>query len=238
MYIKPIKAMFTAVSMLFRNWRALLIMIAAYVGLLTAVYVFVVTREATIFQLVLTLLAVIATPTLFFVLQAVSVSYADGRRSLRTAMLDGLKLIVVSVPVIAFAVGGVYGLSKVQSHVTAATTLRYLLIGAIAPLLTIQLWVATSNGGLRSLVKSLRSVLTKTFAPESVFVYACGFLIFGVAPYFLLYRTSSIQRPWLELSVMIVRLGASALLILVGWVATVGALSILSRPGDSLTWST
>ena len=238
MFIKPIKAIFSAVLMLFRNWRASVMMVAAYVGLITAVYLFVVTREATIFQLVLTLVAVITAPALFFVLQAVSVRYADGpgsRSLVRKVLVDGAKLIVVSLPVIGLAVAGVYGLNKLQSHATTATTLRYLLIGVVAPLLAIQLWVATSDGGLRRLLKSLRSVLRKTFAPQSVFVYACGFLIFAVAPYFLLYKSVSIQRPWLDLSVMIVRLAASAVLILVGWVTTVGALSILddARRGES-----
>lgn len=232
MYIKPIKAIFSAVWMLFRNWRASVMMVAAYAGLLAAVYVFVVTREATVFQLVLTLAALIAAPVLFFVLQALSVRYAGAREShglARKVLGDGAKLVVVSLPVIGLVVAGLYGLNKLQSHVTTATTLRYLLIGVVAPLLAIQLWVATSDGGLRRQVKSLRSVLVKTFAPQSVFVYAVGFLIFAVAPYFLLHKSVSIQRPWLDLSVMIVRLAASAVLILVGWVTTVGALSILDQ---------
>jgi hypothetical protein len=61
-----------------------------------------------------------------------------------------------------------------------------------------------------------------------VFVYALGFLIFAVVPYLLLHKTVTLQRPWLELSLMILRLGLSALLILFGWVLTVRTLSILS----------
>ena len=61
-----------------------------------------------------------------------------------------------------------------------------------------------------------------------MFVYALGFLIFAVVPYLLLQKTFSIQRSWLEVSVLLVRLALSALLILLGWVTTVGALSILS----------
>jgi hypothetical protein len=237
MFVGSFRALFRALRSLFTSWRASAIAVAAYVGMLGAVYVFVITREATILQLVLTLVAVIAAPALFFILQAVSVRYADGpgsRGLLRKVPADCAQLIVVSLPVIGLVIGGVYGLNKMQSHVTTATTLRYLLIGVIAPLFAIQLWVATSVAGLKGLVKSLRSVLRKTFAPQSVFIYACGFLIFAVAPYFLLYKTVSIQRPWLDLSVMIVRLAASAVLILVGWVTTVGALSILddARRGE------
>jgi hypothetical protein len=46
----------------------------------------------------------------------------------------------------------------------------------------------------------------------------------------LLLRTSiAPERAWLEFSILVVRLTASATLILVGWVTTVVALSILNR---------
>jgi hypothetical protein len=78
-------------------------------------------------------------------------------------------------------------------------------------------------------MKELRVVLRKTFAPQSVFVYACGFLMFAVVPYLLLQIGTSSERAWLELSVLVVRLAVSAILILLGWVTTVGAMSILNR---------
>ncbi len=232
MYIKSFSAMFTAVRLLFKSRRVLLMLLLAWAGLLTAVYVFASSREATISQLLLTLVVVIAAPALFFVLQAFSVTYADGPASggrMRKLLFDCLRLVVVSVPVIAVTLLAVYGLSKVQTYVTLATTVRYLLIAVVAPMLTIQLWIATTNDGLRSLMKNLRVVVSKTFAPQSVFVYACGFLLFAVIPYLLLQIGPLIERPWLELSVLVVRMTASALLILLGWVTTVGAMSILNR---------
>ena len=60
-------------------------MLGAYAGLLTVVYLFVSTREATIPQLVLTLAVVVAAPVLFFVLQAISVSYTNGPISKRSS---------------------------------------------------------------------------------------------------------------------------------------------------------
>ncbi|HSL53972.1 MAG TPA: hypothetical protein VK868_06230 [Pyrinomonadaceae bacterium] len=232
MYIKSFSAMFTAVRLLFKSRRVLLMLLLAWAGLLTAVYVFASSREATISQLVLTFVVVIVAPALFFVLQAVSVTYADGPTSggrMRKLLFDCLRLVVVSVPVIAVTLLAVYGLSKVQTYVTLATTLRYLLIAVVAPMLTIHLWIATTKSELRPLSKSLRSVVSKTFAPQSVFVYACGFLLFAVIPYLLLQIGPLIERPWLELSVLVVRMTASALLILLGWVTTVGAMSILNR---------
>jgi hypothetical protein len=224
--------MFSAVRLLFKSWRVLLLLLLAWAGLLTAVYLFASTREATISQLVLTLVVVIAAPALFFVLQALSVTYAEGQVSggrVKKLTIDCLRLVVVSLPVFGLTLLAVYGLGKVQTYVTVATTLRYLLIGVVVPMLTIQIWIATTKSGLRPLLKGLRDVVSKTFAPQSVFVYGCGFLIFAVVPYLLLQIGPSIERPWVELSVLVVRLAASAILILLGWVTTVGALSILTR---------
>jgi len=224
MYLKSLNAMLSAMRLFFTSRRALALILTVYAGLLASLYLFISTREATISQLLVTFFSIAIAPALFFLLQSVSVNYAS-RKSIRRVAIDGLKIFIASLPVIAVTVFAVYGLSKLQSHLTIATTLRYLLIGVIAPLLAIQLWIATSNSGLRR----LGQVLSKTFAPHSVFVYACGFLIFAVAPYLLLRKSISTERAWLEISLLTVRLAASATLVLVGWVTTVGAISILSR---------
>ena len=232
MYIKSFSAMFSAMRLLFKSPRVLLLLLVAWAGLLTSVYLFASTREATIPQLLLTLVVVIAAGALFFFLQAISVTYADGPISvgrIRRTVTDCLKLILVSLPVLVMTLLALYGLNKLQTYITLATMLRYLVVGVVAPMLAIQLWIATTKSGLRDLITSLRGVLTKTVAPQSVFVYACGFLVFAVVPYVLLQVGTNSDRPWLEISVLVVRLAASAVLILLGWVTTVGAISILDR---------
>lgn len=219
MYVKSLNALLSALRLLFMNRRALYSIVFAYAGLLTTLYLFISTREATISQLLVTLFSIAAAPALFFLLQSISVTYTSG--NLRKLVILSIKLFIVSLPVIGLIVFAAYKVNM--------TTLRYLLIAVIAPLLAIQLWIATSNTGLRSLVKRLGQVLSKTFAPDSVLVYACGFLIFAVAPYLLLRKPISTERAWLEISLLTVRLAASATLMLVGWVTTVGAISILSR---------
>ena len=219
MYSKSLYALVSATRLLFTNRRALALVVSVYTGLLITLYLFVSTREATISQLLLTFCSIAAAPALFFLLQSISVTYTSG--SLRKVAIVSLKLFIVSLPVVALTAFAAYSVN--------ITTLRYLLVAVIAPLLAIQLWIATSDIGLRSLVKSLGQVLSKTFAPRSVFVYACGFLIFAVAPYLLLRKSISTERAWLEISLLTVRLAASATLMLVGWVTTVGAISILSR---------
>ena len=50
MYIKSFSAMFSAVRLLFKSRRVLLMLLLVWAGLLTAVYLFASTREATISQ--------------------------------------------------------------------------------------------------------------------------------------------------------------------------------------------
>lgn len=248
MYLKSASAVWSAVRMLFKNRTTLPLMLALYAALLLALYLFISTREATVPQLILTFTLMFAAPLLFFVLQAASVNYAtESSGLLRKALRDCLKFIAVSLPVIGLTLLALYGVGKLQGRLTVdpntlqpsspntMTTLivlRYLLIGVVAPLVTIQLWIATSTRGLREMLRSLRHTLARAFEPQAVLVFAFGFLIFAVAPYFLLAQTIPIQRTWLEVPLFTARVVVSALLVLIGWVVTLGALSILSARTD------
>jgi len=247
MYVKSAGAIFSAARMLFKKWTTLPLLIVVYAALLLSIYLFVSTREATVLQLIVTFVVMVAAPLLFFLLQAAVVNYTTATEQtglLRKAAYDCLKLIVVSLPVIALTILGLYFLGKLQGRLavdpntlqptsvnklTLLIVVRYLLVGVVAPLVTIQLWIATSTNGLRSSIRNVREALSKAFAPQSMLVFACGFLIFAVAPYFLLSNTMTIQRAWLEFSMLTARVVISALMILLGWVITVGAMSILSR---------
>src|ERR1043165_7289903 len=135
MYSTSINAIISAARSLVGNRRSLPLMLTVYVALLAAICLFVSTREATVSQLVLTLVTVVAAPALFFVLQAVIVNSTS-----RGLVKSSVKLLVVSTPVIALTVLAVYGLGKFQSHPMIVTTVRYLACAVIAPLLVVQLW--------------------------------------------------------------------------------------------------
>ena len=229
MFSQSIKAAFAALRLLFRNRSTLPLLVLLSGGLLFAGYLFVTTREATVWQLVLTLALLLIAPVLFFALQAVSINYADGPGRVKKIASDFLSLIVVSVPLIVLTCLAFYGLGKLNSYSTVVVAARYLLVGVIAPLLAIQLWVAVTRDGLHYLVRSLHRVVMRAFTPQSVLVYGCGVLFFAVAPYLLIFHTMQIERAWLEVSLFFVRLALSGLLILLGWVTTVGTLSILAR---------
>ena len=248
MYLNSASAVWSAVRMLFKDKTTFPLMLALYAALLLSLYFFISTREATIPQLILTFTLMFAAPLLFFLLQAASVNYATETSGLlRKALRDCLKFIAVSLPVIGLTLLAVYGVGKLQGRLTVdpntlqpsspniMTTLivlRYLLIGVVAPLITIQLWIATSTRGLLEMLRSLHHTLARAFAPQVVLVFAFGFLIFAVAPYFLLGQIIPIQRTWLEVPLFTVRIIVGALLILIGWVVTIGALSIISTRAD------
>lgn len=229
MFVQAIRTELMAIRLLFSSKWTLLLLVTMYGALLGAGYLFVSTREATIAQLVVTFGLILITPALFFALQAVSVNYVSGPTTVKKTVHDSLRLIAVSLPLIAVTALAFYGLGKINSHQTVVVAVRYLLVALIAPLLAIQLWRAASQDGVGSLLRRLHRLAIKAFAPQAVFVYACGLLLFAVAPYFLIFHTSQIERVWLEVSLLTVRLAASALLILFGWVATVGTLSLLNK---------
>lgn len=124
--------------------------------------------------------------------------------------------------------------------VALLSTVRYLAFGLVLPLATIHLWLATVHEGLGSTIKKVATHLSRAFAPQSVLIYIAGFLVFGVAPYFLLFRATPTKHAWLEVSLLVARLVVVFGLTLFGWVTTVKALSlrVTSPPADPASEAT
>jgi hypothetical protein len=115
--------------------------------------------------------------------------------------------------------------------VATLSTVRYLAFGLVLPLTAIHLWLATARDGLAAAIRRFGTHLVRAFAPQSVLIYIAGFLIFGVAPYFLLFRTTQTNHARIELLLLVARLAVVFALTLFGWVITVRALDFLSdRP--------
>src|SRR5712692_9064614 len=110
---------------LFRRWGALLILLVLYVAMIGAIYLFFATREATIGQLILSLLLALAAPILFLVIQTMAARYSavNGRALtlLRGSLRDFWKLLVISLPLIVIAVLAVYLFARFGSTAPAAT---------------------------------------------------------------------------------------------------------------------
>jgi len=167
------------------------------------------------------------------------------------------KFIVITLPLIALAVLVIYLLAKYQSHLAAVSdgaqlhpmassrthetarvpinwkgaalsTIRYLALGLVLPLAAIHLWLATARDGLLAALKRTRQLLARAFAPQSVFIYVVGFLIFAVVPYFLLFRATPNKHAWLEIVLLTARLAAVFALTLLGWITTVKAIALVN----------
>src|SRR6266850_1852773 len=119
MLTETFHSMTTAARKVFTNWRAMLLLAIVYASLLAALYFFLAVREASIGQVVLTFALAIATPLLFFVLQAMVASQTDEATAgslLRRSLTSFWKLILISLPLIALAVLIAYLLAKAQSR--------------------------------------------------------------------------------------------------------------------------
>ena len=92
---------------LWRRWPVTASFVGLYALMLASIYFFAAMGQASLWQVLLTLLLFLAAPVLFFVLQAMGVNYTqDGtgigvllRRSLRECW----KLILISIPVFLLA---------------------------------------------------------------------------------------------------------------------------------------
>jgi hypothetical protein len=109
------------------------------------------------------------------------------------------------------------------------STIRYLIFGAVLPLVLIHLWLATVHQGLGQALSKVKQHISRALSPQSVLIYIAGFIVFALIPYFLLFKTTSSSHAWLEIGLFVGRLALVFVLTLFGWVITVGALSVSSN---------
>ena len=255
-----LNALASATRRLFRSWRALLMMLALYLAMIGSLYLFFSTREATIWQLLVTFALGIIAPVLWFVIQGMAVRYAaeDGAGKLFIRSLaDFWKLALIAIPlflVVGLAVSylGSVEIKSMQEAVrsvaaprrlpsprvpavrsapwqaVALSTLQYLLMLLVLPLASIHLWIDAASAGLKTAVKRFPRTFVRAFAPRSVLTYAIGFVMFAIVPYFLITRRTPVTSPWLDVSLLGVRLTLAVLFSLIGWVVTVAALTSLA----------
>jgi len=157
--------------------RALAILAVLYAALLATLYGFISIREATVWQVVLTMLFLALIPIEFFVLQAAILQQARAEKfEWKQIGIDAIKLAVVSIPFILLGWLLYYLLNKWQLRFPAPepllttfpdpkaapvtrpvhwptvlfATLRLVLLGIALPLATIHLWIEVAGRDLRS----------------------------------------------------------------------------------------
>lgn len=250
---------------LFRNWGGLALLNALYLALLVSLYVFFATGVASSWQLTLSAVTALAALPLFFVLQAAIANFAWGDAGLgllaRRTLRDFLKVVLLSVPVIALAIGVVWLLYKVPGWLpkvsestahayvpstlaakpeplhwqdTLVSTLWLLLLGIFLPLLAAHLWLSAARDGLVATLKRIHRVIARAFAPRSLFIYVVGLFVFGLMPYFVLFTRTSVSNGWAELLLFALRLALAFVFTLWGWTITLGALARASPTPDEI----
>jgi|GEM_PF-3140202 hypothetical protein len=173
MFNSTIRRIFVTAASLLKQRRILGAFALLYALLLGAVYGLVFTPEATVGQVLVTLALILATPFLFFLLQAAILDNArHGKLDPRRVIRSGFKLFAVTLPVILVAAGAFLLLNQWQSHYPAPipppwlraeglapeplrqdihwptlmfSTLRWIVFGVLVPLFIIHLWIATTN---------------------------------------------------------------------------------------------
>lgn len=108
----------------FSNWKSALLIAIVYAAFLGVLYFFVITREATFFQVALTFASAVAAPVLFFILQAMITADAGESSAslLRRSLRNFWKLVLITLPLIALAVLVAYLLGKAQAYFSSNAT--------------------------------------------------------------------------------------------------------------------
>ncbi len=177
--------------------RALAIFAALYALLLASLYGFIATREATVWQVAVTLVLLVLVPAEFFVLQSAILNHAREQKVPWAQILRAaVKLAVVTVPILLLAWALWVLLNKWQvrfpvpqppiTFPAAApkvqpihwpsllfATVRCLLFGVALPLATIHLWIEVAACDVRDAFSSGGKAMLKRVG--NVFARAFAF---------------------------------------------------------------
>ena len=171
-----IKLWLSIIKSTLTNLPALAVFALIYALLLAAFFKFIWTREATVWQVLLTYILMVLIPALFFIYQAAIIDrIRDQKFRWGAILIDALKFFVVTIPILLLAWLLTYLLNKWQLRYPAPAlpilpvgsappppqpmhwpslifaTLRFVLLGVALPLATIHLWIALAGGEVRSL---------------------------------------------------------------------------------------
>jgi hypothetical protein len=172
--ITSLKLWFESLRSTLTNLRALVVFFALYALLLVSFYFFISTREATVWQVLVTYALLLILPAEFFVLQASILHFSRARSfAVKKILGSALKLAAVTIPVVIIGALLWWLMNKLQARFPAPpapivfpptppksapthwptlliTTLRFVLFGIALPLATIHLWIEASVCDVRA----------------------------------------------------------------------------------------
>lgn len=235
-----------AARKVFSNWAVVLIALLIYEALLAVVYLFIVTGEATMVDVLLTVLVLpVAAVFLFFMVQALGVSYVrigvGPLYQLKRALRDCWKILVVSLPVMLL-IGLVIHFSDAaqvrlvrqvyeqdppagQWKIQALQWTRYALLYFLLPLVSIHLWIAAVREGVVGAFRSAVRILATAFSPRSILIYLFVIVAFGAVAYLFFTTRIRVEDAWIELWIFGARQVIALIIVFLGWFIAVGALA-------------
>lgn len=174
--MEVVRNLINALRALLKSPRALAIFALLYALLLITLYYFIATREATVWQVMVTYAFLVLLPIEFFVLQSAIIEHASQTRLVwRQVGHNAVKLLIVTIPIIVMGLVFWTLLDKFQLHYPAPktalaetlrsapkpqplhwpsiifATIRFLLFAFALPLATIHLWLSINGRSLRTL---------------------------------------------------------------------------------------
>ena len=194
--MSTLRTFFHSARALFGSPRALAIFAVLYALLLASLYSFIATREATVWQVTVTLFLLVLVPLEFFVLQSAILNHAREPRFRWAQILrDAIKLAVVTIPVLLLAWALWALLNKWQLRFPAPpapvtfpavaprvqpvhwpslifATVRFLLFGVLLPLAAIHLWVEVAGRNVRDAVSGGGQAVLKRIGSVFARAYA------------------------------------------------------------------
>ena len=213
-----------------RDRSGLVLLFGIYVGLLLSLALFVATSVATIKQVLLTLVMLVAVPAIFFLLPAVCLT-RDQAKNQGTALRTWWRTAAISIPLlllslILFKSIGRIELGALGPNKTSVvfTFLRVAIFGIGLPLALIRLWIATAAEGFPRSPAQLRSWLAGAFGPRPVLTYLIGAVISGGIAGALFFVRVPLQQENAQIVSLIVRDVLGLLVIFFGLIVTLTAM--------------
>jgi hypothetical protein len=236
------------------NWGASLILFVVYALLLAVCYSFFTTGEATAVQVFMTILVLpVAAVVLFFVLQAMGLSYVrigvGPIYVMKRAWKDFWKLLLVSLPLILLFWLAVYLFGKLRVTLLGESLAfvssgrgslnfilnwaQFLVLWVVFPLIAIHLWISAIGEGVGATLSKggLGRSLKRAFSPRSVLIYIVVLVVFGVVAYLLFFTRTFVQSEWTELWLFGARLAAALVTIFLGWLLALGSMAEFAARG-------
>lgn len=229
--MQALSSLTTSAKEIVGNFRAFVVFFVVYLALVGATALFVVTNLATYRAVFFTFISMLLAPAVFFLLQMLCVSFksnSETKEWLKNSLKNFWRVFLVSLPVIGLAIliHRLFALIENQQSNSITMSLRLLLFGFVFPLTMIYLWIETfRNDSVIAVVKNFKDVLSKAFAPLSVWIYFLGLLVFALVPFLLLSPQLKIQQSNVVIGFLIFRVIIALLFIFFGWIITVNALS-------------